>query len=120
MPPLNVSLHDIFEISSRNLDGRVTVQYCRLLDQARDIATAAATRSESEISIDYYTNIMADPLGSQIKPAPEKRFGEIHFDLNDLLSTNEGVLEASRSRALSEVDEYMKEKLDADLENGPQ
>jgi len=108
MASLGVSLQDIFEISYRKRDGGVNKEYCGLLEDARKSAVKAVDSLASEISIEYYTSIVIDPAGSPIKPSPDQRFGEIHFNVNELLSTGEGVLAASRERATQEVDEYMK------------
>ena len=114
MASLGVSLQDIFEISYRKRDGGVNKEYCGLLEDARKSAVKAVDSLASEISIEYYTSIVIDPAGKPIKPSPEHRFGEIHFNVNELLSTGEGVLAASRERATQEVDEYMKLRDDAD------
>jgi len=115
MASLGVSLQDVFEISYRNRDGKVKNEYCGLLEHARKSAVKAVDNLASEISIEYYTSIVIDPVGSPIKSAPDYRFGEIHFNVNELLSTTEGVLAASRARATQEVDEYMKGRDEADL-----
>ena len=107
MTLMKVSSQDVFEIKCRTEDGLLKTVYCHGLEHAREVGKNALEESNLDLSIDYYTNILIDSP-DRVRSGPRtEHFGNIHFDLSELLSATEAVLAESRRKAAEEIDNCM-------------